>query len=389
MNDIYIVSAKRTPIGSFQGQLSNLQAPELGSIAIKAALKESHFSAEEIDECIMGNVLTAGTGQAPARQASLKAGLPNKTHCTTINKVCGSGLKSVMLAADSILLGHSRIVVAGGQENMTLAPHLLTQSRSGYRMGHIQAKDSMIHDGLWDPYNNFHMGSAAEFCAKDYKFSREEQDIFAKQSYEWAQKAQLQGAFKNEICTVETLIDRNAVSVHEDEEPKKARFDKIPTLKPAFDKDGTITAANASKINDGAAALVLCGKEMIAGKKPIAKIRAYATFAQEPKWFTTAPVGAIKMALEKAKLTTKDVDLWEINEAFSVVTMAAMKELDITRERVNINGGAIALGHPIGASGARILTTLVHSLNQQKKNIGLATLCIGGGEAVAMIVEAI
>ncbi len=387
--DVYIVSAKRTAIGSFMGQFSNISAPELGAIAIKASLESAGIQPNDVDECIMGNVLTAGNGQAPARQAAIRAGIPTKTHCMTINKVCGSGLKAVMLGADSIRLGRASVVVAGGQENMTMAPHLLTQSRQGYRMGAIQAKDSMITDGLWDPYNDFHMGNAAEICVKEYKFTREEQDEFAKQSYEWAQKAQLQESFNREIVPVEILQNRAPMKITQDEEPTKARFDKMTTLKPAFEKEGTITAANASKINDGAAALVLCSQQKLSDNKmkPLAKIKSYSTFAQDPKWFTTAPVGAIKLALEEAQLSADDIDLWEINEAFSVVTMAAMKELNIAREKVNVHGGAVALGHPIGASGARILTTLIHSLHLHNKKLGLATLCIGGGEAVAMIVE--
>lgn len=387
--EVYVVAARRTPVGSFQGQFSSTPAPELGAIAIKACLKSAQLSAEEIDECIMGQVLTAGSGQAPARQAAIKAGLPTSVPCMTINKVCGSGLKSIMLAADSILLGNTQIAIAGGQENMTLAPHLLMQSRSGYRMGHVQAVDSMINDGLWDPYNNFHMGNAAEICVKEYKFTREEQDEFAKQSYEWAHRAQTQNLFANEIIPVEVVTRKGAIEYSVDEEPGNANFEKMKTLRPAFDKEGSITAANASKINDGAAAVLLVSSDIAKQKnlKPLVKIVASATFAQDPKWFTTAPVGAINKALEKAKLSASDIDLWEINEAFSVVTMAAMKDLDIPREKVNVHGGAIAIGHPIGASGARIFTTLIHALHTHNKKYGLATLCIGGGEAVAVIVE--
>ncbi|MGE4129999.1 MAG: acetyl-CoA C-acyltransferase [Bdellovibrionales bacterium] len=389
MNSVFIVSAKRTPIGSFQGALGSVPAPKLGSTAITAALSESRVQPADISECIMGEVLTAGVGQAPARQAALGAGLPNSVPCMTINKVCGSGLKAVMLAADNILLGHTQMAVAGGQENMSLAPHLLENSRAGYRMGHITATDSMIKDGLWDPYSNFHMGNAAEMCVKEYKVTRAEQDAFAIDSYKKAQTAISGGLFKNEIVGVEIAQKGGSISVTTDEEPGKARFDKIPELRPAFEKDGSITAANASKINDGAAALVLASDKAVneKGLKPIARIVAHGTFAQDPKWFTTAPVNAIKRALERAKLKVEDIDLFEINEAFSVVTMVAMKELSIPATKVNINGGAVALGHPIGASGARILTTLVHSLHTQKKKYGLATLCIGGGEGVALIVE--
>ncbi len=391
MEKVFIVSAVRTPVASFQGAFSQMPAPKLGAVAIKEAIKRAGVTPNEIDECIMGEVLTAGVGQAPARQAALGAGLNNSTPCLTINKVCGSGLKAVMLAADSIALGHCKIAVAGGQENMTLTPHLLENSRSGYRMGPATVTDSMVKDGLWDPYNNFHMGTAAELCVKEYKFTREQQDQFAILSYQKAQKAQSSGAFKDEIVSVEVTDRKGVITVSQDEEPGSAKFDKIPGLRPAFDKEGTITAANASKLNDGAAAFVLMSETeaKARGTKPLAQIVAHATFAQDPKWFTTAPVGAIKKALDKAKLKTSDIDLWEINEAFSNVTMAAIKELELNAEKVNVNGGAVAIGHPIGASGARILTTLCYALKNQNKRYGLATLCIGGGEAVALIVERI
>lgn len=387
--DVFILSAQRTPVGAFQGGLSSLSAPQLGSLVIKSALEKAHVNPQDIEECVMGNVLTAGLGQAPARQAALGAGLPMSTPCMTINKVCGSGLKAVLLAADSIRLGETRLSVAGGQENMSLAPHLLPQSRAGYRMGNITAIDSMVNDGLWDPYNNFHMGNAAELCVSEYKISREDQDSFAKNSYEKAQKAQSSGYFKNEITSVEIQDRKGNIIVAEDEEPGKARFDKMGSLRPAFDKNGTITAANASKINDGAAAIVLASSDAVKSKglKPMARIVSSAVFAQDPKWFTTAPVGAIKKALEKAGKKVSDIDLFEINEAFSVVTMVAMKELGIKAEQVNVNGGAVAIGHPIGASGARILTTLLHALEQRDLKYGLATLCIGGGEGIAAIVE--
>jgi acetyl-CoA C-acetyltransferase len=391
MEKVVIAAAARTPVGSFQGAFSQLPAPRLGAIAIKEALKRAQVSANEVSECIMGEVLTAGVGQAPARQAAIYAGLDTSTACMTINKVCGSGLKAVMLAADSISLGHSQIIVAGGQENMSLAPHLLENSRVGYRMGPTQVVDSMIKDGLWDPYNNWHMGNAAELCVKEYQFTREEQDAFAIRSYKKAQNSLEKNLFKNEIAPVEIEGRKGNVLVDKDEEPGKAMFDKMPGLKPAFDKTGTITAANASKINDGGAALVLMSESTAKnrGIKPLARIVAQANFAQDPKWFTTAPVGAIKAALKKANLTANQIDLWEINEAFSNVTMAAMKELEIPEEKVNIRGGAVAIGHPIGASGARILTTLCYALQDEKKQFGLATLCIGGGEAVALIVERI
>ncbi len=389
MKDTFIISAKRTPVGSFQGQLSSVTAPQLGANAIQSALESAKIPAEAIQECIMGQVLTAGSGQAPARQAAIHSGLPTSVPCMTINKVCGSGLKAVMLASDSIALGRTQAAVAGGQENMSLAPHLLQKSRAGFRMGDVKMSDSMIMDGLWDPYNNFHMGMAAELCVKEYKTSREEQDNFAIESYKKAQLAQEKGYFSNELSSVEVKSRKASTIIDSDEEPTKAKFDKIPALRPAFEKEGTITAANASKINDGAAALVLANEEKVKehGLQPMAKIVAQATFAHDPKWFTTAPVGAMKKALAMANLTANDIDLYEINEAFSVVTMAAMKDLKISDNKVNINGGAVAIGHPIGASGARIFTTLIHSLHTYDKKFGLATLCIGGGEAVAVIVE--
>jgi len=389
MENVVIVSSVRTPVATFQGGFSTLAAPKLGALAIKEAVARAKVSPDEIDECIMGEVLTAGVGQAPARQAAIYAGLKNTTPCMTINKVCGSGLKAVMLAADSIALGNTKIAVAGGQENMTLAPHLLENSRTGYRMGATQMTDSMIKDGLWDPYNNFHMGSAAEICVKEHNFTREQQDAFAIDSYKKAQKAWNDGAFKNEIVAVSVEGKKGTVVIDKDEEPFNTNFDKIPGLKPAFDKAGTITAANASKINDGAAAHVLMSESEAKkrGLKPLAKIVAHGTFAHEPKYFTTAPVGAIKQALAKANLKIGDIDLWEINEAFAVVTQVAMKELEIPAAKVNVHGGAVAIGHPIGASGARIMTTLVHALQTHNKRYGLATLCIGGGEAVAVIVE--
>jgi acetyl-CoA C-acetyltransferase len=389
MKNVFITAAVRTPIASFQGAFSELPAPKLGAIAIKEALKRSGAAPEKVNEVIFGEVLTAGVGQAPARQAAIYAGLPNSVPCLTINKVCGSGLKAVMLGADSIELGHSDVVVAGGQENMTLAPHLLQNSRGGFRMGAAQLTDSMINDGLWDPYNNWHMGMAAELCVKENSFTREEQDNFSIESYKRAQKAQVEGYFKNEIAPVEIVGRKGTVVIDKDEEPGKTDFAKVPQLKPAFDKAGTITAANASKINDGAAAVVLMSEKAVKenGAKPLAKIVATASFAQDPKWFTTAPVGAIKKACASAQLTVEQIDLFEINEAFAAVAMVAMKELKIPHEKVNVHGGAVALGHPIGASGARVLTTLVHALHLHNKKYGLATLCIGGGEAVAVIVE--
>lgn len=389
MSTVYIVSAARTPVGSFQGALSSLPAPKLGSIAIKKALENANLKPDDVNEVVFGEVLTAGVGQAPARQAALGAGLSTSTPCMTINKVCGSGLKAAMLGADSIALGRAEIVVTGGQENMSLAPHLLENARTGYRMGSITASDSMIKDGLWDPYNNFHMGEAAELCVREHRFTREEQDQFAKESYELALQAQKNGWFDLEIAPVEIASKDKTTVISLDEEPSKVKFDKIPTLRPAFQKEGTITAANASKINDGAACVILASEKAVQTKnlKPLAKILTHSTFAHDPKWFTTAPITAIQKACEQAKISIDQIDLFEINEAFAVVTMAAMKDLKIPRQKVNVHGGAIALGHPIGGSGARLLTTLVHALKTQNKKYGLVTLCIGGGEAVAMIVE--
>jgi acetyl-CoA C-acetyltransferase len=391
MSSTYILSAARTPVGSFQGALSSVPAPKLGAIAIKKALQEAKIKPDEVQELVFGEVLTAGVGQAPARQAALLAGLPSSVPCMTVNKVCGSGLKAVMLASDSIQLGRVQIAVAGGQENMSLAPHLLENSRTGYRMGHVSMTDSMIKDGLWDPYNNFHMGTAAELCVKESGITREQQDQFAKESYELAIKAQQNGWFNNEIAPVEIAAKDKTTTVSQDEEPGKVKFDKITGLRPAFDKEGTITAANASKINDGAAALVLASEEIVKSKglKPLARIVAHSTFAQDPKWFTTAPIEAIRKACQAAKMEVSQIDLFEINEAFAVVTLAAMKDLKIPREKVNVHGGAIAIGHPIGGSGARVFTTLIHALKTHGKKYGLATLCIGGGEAVAVIVESL
>ncbi|MBC7371465.1 MAG: thiolase family protein [Bdellovibrionaceae bacterium] len=389
MENVVIVSAVRTPVAAFQGALSTVPAPKLGAAAIKEALLRAKVNPDEVDECIMGEVLTAGVGQAPARQAALYAGLNNSTVCMTINKVCGSGLKAVMLAVDSLQLGNSTIAVAGGQENMSLAPHLLENSRNGYRMGPATIVDSMIKDGLWDPYNNFHMGMAAEICVKENHFTREQQDAYSIESYKKAQAASNGTAFKNEIVPVVIESKKGPITFDKDEDPFNTNFEKIPGLRPAFDKAGTITAANSSKLNDGAAALVLMTEATAKkrGVKALAKIVASATFAQDPKYFTTAPVGAIKKALAKANLNTGDIDLWEINEAFAVVAQVAMKELEIPAAKVNVHGGAVAIGHPIGASGARIMTTLVHALQTHNKRYGLATLCIGGGEAVAMIIE--
>jgi acetyl-CoA C-acetyltransferase len=388
---VVIVGASRTPVGSFLGAFAQTPATILGATAIQGALKNAGISPEKVDACWMGNVLTAGLGQAPARQAALKAGLLKSTDCTTVNKVCSSGLKAIMLGADAIQLGRNSVVVAGGQENMSLAPHLVENSRIGNKMGPWQLADSMIKDGLWDPYHNFHMGKAGELCAKEYKVSREEQDQFAIESYKRAQRAQKDGTFAREITPVSVTTGKDTIQVTQDEEPGKARFDKVPTLKPAFDSMGTITAANASKINDGAAAVVLMSESRAVESKikPLARIIAQATFSHEPEWFTTAPVGAVKKLLALANLKASDVDFWEINEAFSVVTMVAIKELGLDPAKVNVNGGAVAMGHPIGASGARLVTTLLNTLQTHGGRYGVASLCNGGGEATALLIERI
>lgn len=387
----YIISAARTPIGSLLGSLSEFSAPQLGAIAIKAALERSGVPAEAVSEVIMGNVLAGGVGQAPARQAVIFAGLPKSIPAMTINKVCGSGLKSVMLADQAIRCGDAEIVIAGGQESMTNAPHAMLDSRKGVKFGNARMVDLMQWDGLWDVYNQVPMGDAAEVCATECNITRDMQDEFTIESYKRAQKAQADGIFTDEIAPVTVKTRKGDVVVDTDEEPTKVQFDKIPALKPVFKKDGTVTAANASTINDGAAALVLASEKAVAdhGLKPMARILGQASFAQDPIWFTTAPVDAIKRAVGKAGLTVDDIDLFEINEAFAVVTLAAQQQLSIPREKVNVHGGAVALGHPIGASGARVLTTLVHALKRHGKRYGLATLCIGGGEASALVIEAL
>jgi acetyl-CoA C-acetyltransferase len=391
MKDVVIVSAVRTPIGGFQGTLSEMGATRLGALVIQEAIKRAGIEKTIIDEVIMGNVLTAGEGQAPARQAALFAGLPESVTCMTINKVCGSGLKAVMLAAQAIMCGDADVIIAGGMESMSNTPYLLDKARTGYRMGHGQLVDSMIKDGLWDVYNDFHMGNAAELCAKECHIPREAQDAFAKRSFELAQKAQKEGFFKDEMVGVVIKGKKGDVTVDTDENPAKANFEKMVTLKPVFQKDGTITAANASSINDGAAALVVMSAEKAQklGLKPLVKIVAQASAARKPEWFTTAPIDAIGKVLKKADVKLEDVDLFEINEAFAVVSLAAANELKIPLEKMNVHGGAIALGHPIGASGARILTTLIYAMKQHNKKRGMAAICIGGGEASALIVEKI
>lgn len=387
MKSAYIYAAKRTPIGSFQGVFSNTPAAQLGATAAKQALAECGIEPEQFDEALIGCVLPAGQGQAPARQVSVYAGLPKSTRAMTVNKVCGSGLKSVSLAADRIQLERAQVVLAGGVENMTLAPYYLPTARAGFRMGHQQAIDGMVHDGLWDCYNNFHMGNAAEMCAKEYQFTREAQDEFAKSSYEKANAAIREGLFKQEMAPVEIKSRKETLLVTEDEEPGRGRPEKFSQLRPAFDKNGTVTAANASSINDGAAMLVVGSDDLQSSHKPLARILHTTEFAHEPEWFTTAPVSAVKKLLSEASVGVGDVASFEINEAFSVVAMAAQKELEIPVEKLNPRGGAVALGHPIGASGARLLVTLIHTLKPKEK--GVVSLCIGGGEAIAMLVEAV
>ena len=387
---IVIVSAVRTPMGAFQGELKGFAAPQLGAAAIRAAVERAKIQPEDVQEVIMGCVLPAGQGQAPARQASLGAGLPLGTGCTTINKMCGSGMKAAMLAHDLLAAGTNDIMVAGGMESMTNAPYILPKARGGYRMGHGQIMDHMFLDGLEDAYDKGRlMGSFAEECAKKFTFTREAQDAFAVKSLERAQKANKEGWFAWEITPMAIKAGKDERFIETDEQPFKANFDKIPTLKPAFAKDGTVTAANSSSISDGGAALVMMRRSTAEkrGLSPIAVITGHATHAQEPGWFTTAPVGAMQKLFDKTGWSAADVDLYEINEAFAVVTMAAMHEHKLPHEKVNVHGGACALGHPIGASGARILVTLIGALRKYGGKRGVATLCIGGGEATAMAIE--
>lgn len=387
---VVIVGAKRTPMGGFQGSLADAAAPYLGSIAIRAALAEANVDPETVDDVVMGCVLPAGLGQAPARQASLGADIPKSVGCTTINKMCGSGMKAAMIAHDNILAGSHAIMVAGGMESMSNAPYLMTKARGGFRMGHGQVYDHMFLDGLEDAYDKGRlMGTFAEDTAEAYQFTREIQDAFAIESLKRAQRAITDGTFETEVVPVTIKNRSGETTVHVDEQPLKANLDKIPKLKPAFRDGGTVTAANSSSISDGAAALVMMrrSKAEALGRRPIAAIRAHATHAQAPNLFTTAPVGAISKVLAKAGWKNADVDLYEVNEAFAVVTLAAMRDLDIEHERMNVNGGACALGHPIGASGARILVTLLNALAKRGRKKGVAALCIGGGEATAIAVE--
>ncbi len=384
-----ILSSARTPFGAFMGSLAELQAPQLGSIAIKAAIERSNVRPEDVNEVLMGCVLSGGMGQAPARQASIGAGVPNSVPCTTVNKVCGSGMKTVMLASQSIMTGDNHLVVAGGMESMSNAPYVLPKARSGYKMGNGTLIDSMINDGLWDPYNNFHMGNCGEICARDVKITREEQDEFAIRSFKLANEAVDNGYFADEIVAVDAHKGRETVNVKDDEGPRKVKYDKIPTLKPVFDKNGTITAANASPINDGAAAMVVASESYAKekGLTATAKIIAYSSYAQEPRLFATAPITSIEMVLKRAGMSIADIDLFEINEAFAVVPLAAQKQLSIPTDKLNVLGGAIAIGHPIGASGTRIIMSLLTALKRNNKKIGLASICIGGGEATSIIVE--
>jgi acetyl-CoA C-acetyltransferase len=382
---VYILGGARTAVGSFMGTLSQVPAPKLGATAIEGAIAKAGVDKSKVDEVFMGNVITSGVGQAPARQALLGAGLPNTVPATTVGKVCGSGLQAVILGARSIMTGDNQLVVAGGMENMSLAPHLLMNSRTGFKYGPTEMRDSMAYDGLTDAYQNIAMGVCAEECTKKYKMTREEQDAFAIESFKRAQASVKDGTFKDEIVAVKVPAKGGTVDVAEDEGPFKANFEKMPSLKPAFDKAGTITAANASTINDGAAAIVL-GGDAYASQAEF-KILSYASNAHEPTWFSTAPVDAIKKSLKKANLNVNQIDLFEINEAFAAVTMAAMKECEIPHNKVNIFGGAVAIGHPIGASGARILVTLMNAMKKKNAKYGCAAICIGGGEALSLIIE--
>ena len=390
MKEVVIIGGVRTPIGSFGGSLASFTAPELGAAVISEALKKFGVKPDTVDEVIMGNVLSAGVGQAPARQAALKAGLSDKTPSTTINKVCASGMKAVMLAANQIMCGEADVIVAGGMESMSNVPYYLTKERFGAKMGHTQALDGIIKDGLWDVYKDFHMGNAGEICAKECNITRDMQDEFAIESYKRSQKASKDGIFKDEIVEMK-IKDRkgNVTMVSEDEEINRVNFDKIPQLRPVFDREGTITAANASTINDGAAALIVMSKEKAdeLGLKPIAKIRSQASAAKAPEWFTTAPADAIPIALKRAGITKDDVDLWEVNEAFSVVSIANNQILELDPAKVNIYGGAVSIGHPIGCSGARILVTLLNALSKTGGKIGAAGICNGGGGASAIVFE--
>ncbi|MBX7202628.1 MAG: acetyl-CoA C-acyltransferase [Bacteroidia bacterium] len=390
MNEVVIVSAKRTPIGCFNGSLASVSATQLGAIAIKGAIESAGIAPELVQEVFMGNVISANLGQAPATQAAVFAGLPTNIPSTTVNKVCASAMKAVMLGAQSIMSGQNEIVVAGGMESMSNIPYYLDKARNGYRLGHGQIIDGLVKDGLWDVYKNYHMGSAAELCAREYKISREEQDAYAIESYTRAAKAVSGGRFVNEIISVNIPQRKGEpLVISEDEEYKNVKFDKIPSLNPTFEKDGTVTAANASTLNDGASALVLMSakKAQELGLKPLAKIRGFADAQQAPEWFTTSPALAIPKAIAMAGLNKQDISHYEINEAFSVVAIANNKILELNPANVNVNGGAVALGHPLGNSGARIIVTLLNVLEQNNGKYGAASLCNGGGGASAIVVE--
>jgi acetyl-CoA C-acetyltransferase len=389
LKTVYLSGGARTAIGTLNGSLHTVSAAALGSAAVKAALHRSQIPPEQIDEVIFGNVIGAGQGQNPARQVAIGAGLSASIGATTVNKVCGSGLKAVMLAAQAIQCGDASVIMAGGTESMSRAPYLLDKARGGYRMGHGQLVDSLIRDGLWDVYNDVHMGTCGDAAAAKYGFNRQQQDDYAVASFQRAQQAVAKGIFAEEIVPVEVKAGREMVTMAEDETPRKFNEEKLRKLRPAFGEKGTVTAGNASSINDGAAAVLVCSEEKCAalGLKPEAKVLGYATFSREPEWFTLAPIGAIQKLMKQLSLKVSDVDLFEINEAFSVVPMAAMKELGLPHEKVNVHGGAVSLGHPIGASGARTLVTLLNALKHRGGKIGIDCLCIGGGESVALAVE--
>lgn len=385
MPEAVILSAVRTPIGRFLGGLADVPAPRLGAVVVREAVRRAGVRPEEVDEVILGNILSAGLGQAPARQAARYAGLPDSVGAVTVNKMCGSGLKAVVLAAQAVRAGDGRVYVAGGIENMSRAPYLLSRARTGYRLGHGEVQDSMILDGLWDPYRDCHMGSCAELLAAEYQISREEQDAYAERSYRLALRALDAGWFRPETVPVESDGKR----VEEDEEPRRVQFDRIPTLKPAFEPNGTVTAANASSISDGAAALVVAERSVAdrVGVRPLARVVGYAQAATAPEWFTIAPAAAIERLLERVGWRKEDVDLYEVNEAFAAVVLGVCRKLGLSLDPVNVHGGAVALGHPIGASGARILTTLLYAMQQRDARRGVAAICLGGGEAVAVAVE--
>ena len=390
MRDVVILSAARTPIGRFMGGLAPVPAPRLGSVAIAEAVRRAQVPPQRVDEVYMGNILSAGLGQAPARQASLYAGLPNTVPATTLNKMCGSGLKAVMLGAQAIIAGDADIIVAGGMENMSAAPYLLDRARAGYRLGHATLVDSMIKDGLWDVYNDMHMGNCAELLVREHRISREEQDAFARRSYTRALAAIESGHFRREIVPVEVSGDHGAARVvTEDEEPRRFDPERLATLRPVFEDGGTVTVANASSISDGAAAVVIAAAEAAQGlgARPLARIVGQAVTATAPEWFTIAPAAAIKRLLEKVGWTRDTVDLYEINEAYAAVVIAVARNVGLDMERVNVHGGAVALGHPLGASGARILTTLLHALQERNARRGIAAVCLGGGEAVSLAIE--